>query len=154
MYQQSPLFEINEGLKIEPAYWKRKLMFTAAPVTLILLVIFYLWIGPAGIGALLLFFYLAWYFNKWYKVFRWQINDEGIQLFTGVWGRKYTLLTWKKIQQVQVTQNPYQRTHGLANIIFLTAGGRVQLPYIQLSTANYLANLGLYYVESRDEHWM
>lgn len=154
VYQSSPVFEINKGLKIEPAYWKRKLLFTAAPVTLIFLLIFYLWIGVAGIGVLLLFIYLAWYFTKWYKVFRWQINDEGVQLFSGVWGRKYSLLTWKKIQQVEVTQNPYQRRQQLANIIFISAGGRIELPYIQLSTAHYLADLSLYYVESRDEHWM
>ncbi|MBK7559647.1 MAG: PH domain-containing protein [Chitinophagaceae bacterium] len=154
VYQLTPVFETNKGQRIEPAYWKRKLLFTATPVTLILVLIIYLWIGVAAIGVLLLFFYLAWYFNKWYKVFRWQINDEGIQLFSGVWGRKYSLLTWKKIQQVAVTQNPYQRTHQLANCIFFSVGGRVELPYIQLSTANYLANLSLYYVESRDEHWM
>lgn len=154
VYQQSPVFEINEGKQIQPAYWKRKLLFTAAPVTIVLSLLFYLWIGPAGIGALLMFFYLAWYFNTWYSVFRWQINDEGVQLFSGVWGRKYTLLAWKKIQQVQVTQSPYQRTQQLANIIFITAGGRIELPYIELSTANYLANLALYYVESRNENWM
>jgi membrane protein YdbS with pleckstrin-like domain len=75
-------------------------------------------------------------------------------MYSGVWGRKYTLLTWKKVQQIEVDQSPYQRTHQLANVIFRTAGGLVKLPFVTLSTATYLANLALYYVESRDDNWM
>lgn len=154
VYQRSPVFNIDKGLKIEPDYWKRKTLTTGIPVTLLLGLIFYFWAGVGAILIVLLLVYFGWYFNKWYKVFRWQINDEGLQLYSGVWGRKFTLLTWNKIQQVQMNQNIYQRNHDLATIILYTAGGKVHLPYIQLLTATTLANLALFYVESRDENWM
>lgn len=154
IYQNSPVFELNEGLKIEPDYWKIKSLTIGFTVTVGLSVIFYLAVGLTALWVLLLLLYLTWYFKKWYEVFRWHINAEGLQVYTGVWGRKYTLLTWKKVQHIQVDQSPYQRTHQLANITFRTAGGQVKIPFIKLSTASYLADLSLYYVESRDENWM
>jgi putative membrane protein len=154
IYQYSQVFDVAEGLRIEPDYWKRRTLTVGITVTGLLLCVLYFVVGFAALWVLLLIVYFAWYFRKWYQVFRWQINEEGLQSYSGVWGRKYTLLTWKKIQQIEVDQSPYQRTNQLANVIFRTAGGQVKLPFIPLSTATYLANLSLYYVESRDDNWM
>jgi putative membrane protein len=153
IYQHSPVFEVSEGSGIEPDYWKRKTLTVGSTVTAMLFGLYFA-VGLAALWVLILLIYFAWYFRKWYQVFRWQINPEGLQMYSGVWGRKYTLLTWKKVQQIEVDQSPYQRTHQLANVIFRTAGGRVKLPFVTLSTATYLANLALYYVESRDDDWM
>jgi putative membrane protein len=154
IYQNSPVFEISEGLGIEPDYWKRRTLTVGITVTALLSGSLYFAVGFGALWVFLLILYFAWYFRKWYQVFRWQINAEGLQMYSGVWGRKYTLLTWKKVQQIEVDQSPYQRTHQLANVIFRTAGGLVKLPFVTLSTATYLANLALYYVESRDDNWM
>ena len=153
-YQQTPVFTTSEGRSIQPGYWKRKTLIVGLPVSAILFTPLYLWIGLPGISTGLLLIYFGWYFRSWYKTFRWQINDEGLQVYSGVWGRQFTLLTWKKVQQVQLNQSSYQRKHELASIIFMTAGGSVKLPYIRFAEAKYLANLSLYYVESRDENWM
>ncbi|HUS00737.1 MAG TPA: PH domain-containing protein [Chitinophagaceae bacterium] len=153
-YQRSPVIKDGEGLQIEPAYWKRKLLIIGLPMTLILSLALYFWVGSPGFIALFLLFYLAWYYRTWYKNFRWKVNEEGLQLYSGVWGRKYTLLTWKKVQQVQINQNLYQRSHQLASIIFITAGGSVGIPYIQYNTAKELADNVLYLVESKNENWM
>ncbi|HEX8333748.1 MAG TPA: PH domain-containing protein [Segetibacter sp.] len=154
IYQNSEVFEVSEGARIEPDYWKRRTLTKGVIVTALIASILYFAVGIAALWTLILLLYFAWYFRKWYVVFRWQINAEGLQMYSGVWGRKYTLLTWKKVQQIQVDQSPYQRSHELANVTFRTAGGQVKLPFIKLSTATYLADLSLYYVESRDENWM
>jgi putative membrane protein len=153
-YQQSPVFDVDIGLMIEPDYWKRKIIFFGLPVTLLLTGLLYLWLGTGALWLLLLIIYFAWYFNTWYKNFRWYINDEGLQLHAGVWGRKHILLTWKKVQQVHLTQSPYQRSHELASLTFITAGGNVNLPYIKVNDANQLVDLCLFYVESREDSWM
>lgn len=154
VYQQSPVLKPGEGLQIEPAYWIRRTLVVGLPVTILLFTVFYLWIGAAGSWILLFLVYFGCYNYTLYKNFRWQTNEEGIQLYTGAWGRKFTLLTWKKVQQIQLNQNPYQRSHQLATIILKTAGGNLELPYIQYKTAKQLADYTLYLVESKDEEWM
>ncbi len=81
-------------------------------------------------------------------------NEEGIQLYSGVWGRKYTLLTWKKTQQVLIKQTYHQQSHELATLSFITAGGNVELAYIPYQQAIQLTDYILYYLESRNESWM
>jgi putative membrane protein len=153
-YQLSPVIKSAEGLQIEPAYWKRKLLILGVPMIIILTAILYFWIGSSAFITLCLLFYLAWHYKTWHRNFRWKANEEGLQLYSGVWGRKYTLLTWKKVQQVQIDQNLYQRSHNLASIFFITAGGSVNIPYIQYNTARELADNILYLVESKNENWM
>jgi membrane protein YdbS with pleckstrin-like domain len=139
---------------LSPITGKEKTLLIGLSVTVGVVVVFYSWIGLNALFLTLLMGYFAWYFYTWYKNFRWFINDEGLQLYSGVWGRKQTLLTWNKVQQVHMLQSPYQRSHQLASLTFITAGGHVHLPYIQLSSARQLADVVLYYVESRDESWM
>lgn len=152
-YQKTPVLNSGEGLPIEPAYWKRKILIVGLPLTVILTIALYFWVGYAGLLLLFLLIYLRWHYKTWYKNFRWKVNEEGLQLYSGVWGRKYTLLTWKKVQQVQINQNLYQRSHQLASITFITAGGNVDVPYIQNKTAQELADNVLYLVESKNDSW-
>jgi putative membrane protein len=154
VYQQSTVVKPGEGLQIEPAYWKRKTLIMGLPITLLLFGILYLWIGIWSITIILFFIYFGWHAYKWYKIFRWHVNEEGLQIYSGMWGRKFTLLTWKKVQQIQLNQNLYQRSHHLATINFITAGGNVELPYIKYDTAKQLADYVLYLVESKNGEWM
>jgi putative membrane protein len=154
VYQNSAVLDTTAGNRIEPAYWRRKFLLTGLPVTIVITTVVYFWIGLGGLSALLLILYFRWRYIRYYAVFRWMINDEGLQLYSGTWGRKYSLLTWNKIQQVHVHQNYYQQNHDLATIIFVTAGGRVIIPYIQLRIAIQLMNFALYNVESREANWM
>lgn len=153
-YQESPVFDVKQGSMIEADHWKRKLLFVAAPATVILLIIFYLIGGYTALWILLLFPVMAWYHHTWYLNFRWMANEEGIQMYSGVWGRRYTLLTWKKIQQVELKQSLYQRSHDLATLKFITAGGSVSLFYVPFDMAKQLTDRILYYVESRKDGWM
>ena len=153
-YQQSPVFNPAEGLKIEADYWKRRTLLSALPLTIILVAIGYFIIEWQSLWISLIFIYFGYRNYQWYKNYRWFANEEGIQLYSGLWGRRYMLLSWKKIQQVKLHQSPYQRKHQLATIKFITAGGHVTLPYIPLTDANALVNTVLYLVESKQENWM
>lgn len=153
-YQEFTGIDSGKGYKIEPEYWKRKSLMIGLPVSLIPMIAFWYWIGWWALAFVVLFAYMTGYFYKTYQNFRWQTPEAGIQLVSGAWGRKYTLLNWKKVQQVHIHQSPYQRTHQLANVVFLTAGGKVSLPYLTLAIATKLADYVLYDVESKDENWM
>ncbi len=153
-YQSSPVLIPGAGRMIEPAYWYRKTLFPALPVTLLLTGIGFIWLQWYALWIMLLLVYAAVRNYCWYKKFRWHANEEGIQLYSGLWGRRYQLLVWKKIQQVNFTQSPYQRSQQLASIHFTTAGGSVTLPYITLTNAHSLMNTVLYLVESKNEKWM
>lgn len=148
------LGDVKRGSLIEAVYWKRKVLFSAFPLAFIPALISSFWIGWQALWFVILFGYLVWYYYKWYSNFKWIANIDGIELFEGVWGDNYTLLNWKKIQQVELSQSYFQRPRELASVTFATAGGKVHLPYIQLSVARAITDQVLYLVESREEDWM
>lgn len=153
-YQDFSGIDEERSFKIESAYWKRRVGRHAVLLTLVPLVISYFWLGWQSLVFLMIFPYLIWNYYQWYRNFRWQTTRTGIQLMSGVFGRKFTLLNWVKIQQIHLHQNFYQRKRRLATLVFITAGGKVSLPYIQLSNAILLVDQVLYEVESMDGSWM
>lgn len=153
-YQPYEGFNDKRGLKISPAYWKRSALQRSLIITLVPAVILYFWLGREAIAVLLFYPFLVWSDFQWYRNFRWQASETGIQMRSGVFGRKFSLLNWKKIQQVHLYQNLYQRNRGLASIVFVTAGGKLTLPYIPLPTATRLVDQVLYEVEHKKENWM
>jgi putative membrane protein len=153
-YQEFKGIEYPTSRKIEPDYWKRKSLKSGLPLTLLPMIIAYFWIGFPGLWLLMIFPVLSWYYYQLYQHFRWQTTESGLQILSGFFGRKFILLSWKKVQQVHIHQNLYQRRHGLAHVIFNTAGGKVSLPYLPLSTAYALVDHVLYEVESKEDNWM
>src|SRR5690606_4598187 len=126
----------------------------ALPISLVPAVVIYFWLGWQALAVLLLYPFLVWGDFQWYRNFRWQTNETGIQMLSGVFGRKFSLLNWRKIQQVHLDQNLYQRNRHLATVVFVTAGGKLSLPYIPLTTAHRLVDQVLYEVEGKTESWM
>lgn len=153
-YQHYEEFNNERSLTIAPAYWKRSAVRRSLIITLIPAVILHYWLSWQALPVLLLYPFLVWGDFQWYQNFRWQTNATGIQMLSGVFGRKFSLLNWKKIQQVHLYQNLYQRNRGLATVVFVTAGGKLSLPYIPLPTATHLVDQVLYEVESKKESWM
>ena len=153
-YQPYERFDDERSLIISPAYWKRSAMRRSLIFTLIPAVILYFWLGWQALAVLPLYPFLVWSDFQWYRNFRWQTNETGIQMLSGVFGRKFSLLNWRKIQQVHLYQNLYQRNRSLATVVFVTAGGKLSLPYIPLPTATRLVDQVLHEVESNAESWM
>lgn len=153
-YQNFRVIEAQAGDKIEPDYWKRKSLTKGLLITLLPVSVAFYWIEWQAFVLLLLFPLSTWYYYQLYKHFRWKANENGIQILSGCFGRGYTLLSWKKIQQVHIHQTFYQRSHDLANITFITAGGKVSIPFLSLATVTALADYVLYDVERKKENWM
>lgn len=153
-YQHYEAFDEQRSLTISPAYWKRSAMRRSLILTLVPALVIYFWFGWQAMGVLLLYPFLVWGDFQWYRNFRWQTNETGIQMLSGVFGRKFSLLNWRKIQQVHLYQNLYQRNRRLATVVFVTAGGKLSLPYIPLTTAHRLVDQVLYEVEGKTESWM
>jgi len=153
-YQPYEGFGDERSLMISPAYWIRNASRRSVVLTVIPAFILYFWFGNSALAVFLFYPFLVWNDFEWYRNFRWHTNDVGIQIHSGVFGRKFSLLNWKKIQQVHLHQNLYQRNKGLASIVFVTAGGKLTLPYISLTQAHRLVDEVLYEVESKTENWM
>lgn len=153
-YQPFHGLDYENANKIEPEYWIRKSLLKGLPITLLIMLVAYYWFSWLALGTVLLFFVLTWYYYQWYLHFRWQNNEEGIQILSGYLGIKFTLLSWKKIQQVHIRQSLYQDNHQLADVIFITAGGKVRLPYLSLPVAKSLVDYVLFDVERKEENWM
>jgi len=147
----------KSGETISKAYWLRKTLTTALPMSLVLVGVLYLlskdW-KTSILTASVIGMYWTIHLRIWQKKFRWLAQEDGLVIFKGVWGKSYTLLKWQKIQQASFTQNLYQRRQGLASITFVTAGGQASIPYLPLTTAQMLVNQTFYRIESKQETWL
>lgn len=81
-------------------------------------------------------------------------HDELLYVKGGVYGDKSELLPIFKIQALEVYQSPYQSRNNLCNIIFYTASGKIQIPYIHADIAKSISDIFLYKVESDRRKWM
>ncbi len=144
----------TEGRSIARVYWLRRSLLRALPVSILAAIILYFWKGgywPA-LGLLLLGYGVG-HFYFWQQNFRWLVSEEGLRLYSGVWGRSYTLLKWEKVQQINISQGRYQFLKDWADIHFITAGGTAHIPYLPLSTALQLKEEVMYLIESRQIQW-
>lgn len=153
-YQQTPIFAPQTGQQIHRSYWIRGVIYVGFILGLIPGIAAFFWIKSLAIGWVMVMAYIVVHRFCFYRHFRWQTNEEGLQMYSGAWGRKFTLLRWNKIQQVHLSQNLFQKSRAVASLHFITAGGEVELPYIPLQTARMLVDQSLYFVESKDEKWM
>lgn len=148
-----PPEHIEEGERISALYSRRKTLLAAFPFSIILAAAGYLWAGYPGLAGILVLPLMAWYFHRWQMNYRYRYDESGIQLRSGVWGRRYSVLAWKKIQHVEIRRSLYQKRKGLSNIIFYTAGGNLRIPFLNEADAALLSDRVLYYVERDRERW-
>lgn len=153
-YQVSTVFNPAEGYTISNAYWQRTMIyvgifFGVIPVAIALY--FTGWIASLWL-VVVAYIVVHKYIAK--RNFRWQLNSEGLQMYSGVWGRKFTLLKWNKVQQLQVSQNLFQKSKKVASLVLVTAAGKVNLPYIEHQKAIEIADQVLYLIEKNNDPWM
>jgi len=145
----------SEGGNIARVYWVRRSLLRALPIAVLVALLLYFWAGGYWpVLGLLLFGYGLGHFYVWQKNFRWLVSPQGLWLYSGVWGRRYTLLQWDKIQQINISQGRYQFLKVRADINFITAGGTEHIPYLTLRIALQLKEEVLYLIESRPAQWM
>ena len=92
--------------------------------------------------------------RQYYKKWRYEVSLEGLRCEKGIVGEDASLLQWYKVQAVSIKQTIYQRRKDLANIVFYTAAGNVEIPYIELEKAQGLRDYVLYKMEVDKREWM
>jgi membrane protein YdbS with pleckstrin-like domain len=85
---------------------------------------------------------VAWWSHRWaaidYRYRSYRVDDEGIEIRSGVWWRAVSNVPRSRVQHTDVAQGPLERKHGLGRLIVYTAGtqhSRVELPGLEHSTA-------------------
>jgi len=109
---------------------------------------FPIWI-PIGI-----FLFSAFSLYLYWKNWRLKIDNQALQVHSGIIGKYDTLLKLFKVQNVELKQNIYQRRRDLASLQLHTASGNVNIPYIELEKAEKLRDYILYKAEVSRERWM
>ena len=90
--------------------------------------------------------------HRHYRRWGWQIEGERIRIRSGMIGQTVIDFEVARCQQISVSSSPYQRRHGLASLTFRLPHGDCSLPYVRRETADRLANLVLFRVESARAH--
>lgn len=90
--------------------------------------------------------HLVW--RKW----AWALDNDRIRIRHGFIGRKIVEFDIDRCQQVSVKTSPYQRRHGLATVTIRLPHGDQRIPYLDGWTADRIADLVLYRVETSRFH--
>lgn len=82
------------------------------------------------------------------------VNDRFLEIHRGVFSRKTWVMEYPKLQGTSIKSNPFEERRGLKTLVFHSAAGTVQFPYMKREDAVHLSNLILYRVELLREDWM
>ena len=84
----------------------------------------------------------VWLVMRWpvidYRHWRYRVDAEGIQIWSGVIWRQVVAVPRSRVQHIDVSQGPLERSYGLATLSIYTAGTRfskVDLPGLDHSMA-------------------
>ena len=83
-----------------------------------------------------------WHAMRWppraYRHTSYRVDDQGIEIRTGVWWRHVTKVPRSRVQHTDVAQGPLERRYGLATLVIHTAGtehAKVELKGLAHETA-------------------
>ena len=90
---------------------------------------------------------VAWFCHVWptyeYRWTSYRLDDEGIEIRSGVVWRVITNVPRSRVQHIDVSQGPLERSYGLGRLVIFTAGthhSRVELPGLDHAVAFGLRN--------------
>ncbi|MEU5875464.1 PH domain-containing protein [Glycomyces sp. NPDC047369] len=77
----------------------------------------------------------------WHRVHRWEVTDTAVYTLTGYFWRTWRIAPMSRIQTVDTTQGPLQRSFGLSTVVVTTASsaGAVKLEGLDQDEASALA---------------
>lgn len=97
--------------------------------------------GVAALGVPLAAL-LVWLATAWpalaYRGWSYRLDDQGIEIRSGVVFRRVTTVPRSRVQHTDVSQGPIERRYGLGTLVIYTAGtdhARVDLPGLAHATA-------------------
>ncbi|MEO0898685.1 MAG: PH domain-containing protein [Bacteroidota bacterium] len=97
---------------------------------------------------------MYWAANRYQQRWKYWINAHMIKTYSGVIGTRESILPIYKVQAVSYRQSPYQRRKDLVSLVLSTAGGTLQIPYLEKEVADELRDYILYRVERDQKNWM
>jgi membrane protein YdbS with pleckstrin-like domain len=112
-------------------------------IGLFIVSIFYTWVWIPGsiFGALslveTLFFVWLLPVMRW-KRWRYQVTEDDIELYRGIWIIERTIIPMVRIQHVDTKQGPIFKKYGLSTVTFATAAGSHEIPALDQQTADEL----------------
>ena len=90
---------------------------------------------------------VAWLSYAWpamhYRHTSYMLDAEGIEIRSGVWWRRIISVPRSRVQHIDVSQGPMERSYGLGRLVLYTAGtahSRVELPGLSYAVAFALRN--------------
>ena len=75
-----------------------------------------------------------------YKHYRYRMDDDSIEVRSGVVFRSHVLVPVERVHQVDVRRGPILRAFGLASVTVTTAGGSASIRYLDEGTAEEIAS--------------
>lgn len=93
--------------------------------------------GGVALGALLVWL-AVWWPALAYRCWSYRLDDQGIEIRSGVVFRRVTTVPRSRVQHTDVSQGPIERRYGLGTLVIYTAGtehARVDLPGLAHATA-------------------
>jgi uncharacterized protein len=106
------------------------------------------WVNALLIPAWLLFTLgIGWLCYAWpavhYRHTSYTLDGEGIEIRSGVWWRQIVSVPRSRVQHIDVSQGPMERSYGLGRLVLYTAGtahSRVELQGLSYAVAFALRN--------------
>ena len=101
------------------------------------------WLLPSAAAVIPLAVVLALYLflspPVFYRHYRYRMDDDCIEVRSGVIIRSHVLVPVERVHQVDVRKGPILRAYGLATVTVTTAGGSVSLQYLEEAVAEDIA---------------
>ncbi len=110
-------------------------------------------VGPYALLTSVLFLPVYLIMRRVWKRLAWYATDDMIVKRSGFLGWRMDAFLIRKVQRVTLRQSIFQKRRGLATLQLFLANGNVDLPYIDIETANKLRDYVLYRVESSQKAW-
>ena len=107
------------------------------------------WIVPLVGGAVATYAIPKLRFARW----RWDINDEGIDIQHGTLALVRTLVPWIRVQHVDTQRGLFEQAFGLSTVVVHTAAGSHTIPMLPAAEADELRTriAGLARTEEEEE---
>jgi uncharacterized protein len=86
-----------------------------------------------------------------YKSWRYDVDEEYIQIKSGVWQEKHLLMPMTKVQSVETVQGPIMRRYGLYSVTMGTMGSSHTIPALPEGEAVSLRNQIAKYAKIKEE---
>ena len=146
------LFDHYKPISIH--FFIRKALYTTIFFVVIGILIILVKDATTLVPLLLVYSLMIWVYWISYKKKTYALNHNELYVGGGIIGFRHALLPYYKVQNLSITQNPYQWRRDLATLVVSTAGGRVQIPYISYNEAQELLDVLTYRVEQSKKPWM